>query len=418
MPRRPRRRSHGQGSVWPRGPHSFVVRWREDGVRRVSPAYKSFDLAARVRAKIVADIAAGRAEIPRARVATLAALGDAVIARREHTHRAWEDDRGRRHNHLKPALGSLPANEVSPAHIRKFVEEKLADKMNPATVGLCIRLLSTVYTDLAERAQDTCATSNPVRQLTRATRRLYRPSHDPTGVPFIERLEEVERVYHAIGSETIRTMFAVSVYAGLRPGEVKGLYWPDIDLARRRIRVWRQVVDSELGPLKDDETRTVPVLARLHPILTAWREKTGGEGQLFRPLKRGGGKPGAVSSFVPEHTLLKYLAAALTSPPLKDLCLPPLTWYQATRHPFASQWVLQDGSMQKLAAILGHSSTEVTRRYAHLRTDPFGERDLNLFGGGDKPGSGPSPKPVRLGTLRAHLELIAKSEIRILPIIQ
>ena len=396
MPRRPRRRSHGQGSVWQRGPHSFVVRWREDGVRRISPAYESFDLADKVRAKIVADIAAGRAGLPRAEVATLAALGDAVIARRELTHRAWEDDRGRWRNHLKPALGSLPANEVSPAHIRKFVEKKLADRMNPATVGHCIRLLSTVYTDLVERAQETGVTSNPVRQLTRATRRLYRPSHDPTGVPFIERLEQVERVYEAIGSETVRTMFAVGVYAGLRPGEVKALYWPDVDLGRRRIRVWRQVVDSALGPLKDDETRTVPILAKLHPILTAWREKTDGEGQLFRPLKRGGGKPGAASSFVREHTLLKYLGAALASPPLKDLGLPPLTWYQATRHTFASQWVLQDGSMEKLAAILGHSSTEVTRRYGHLRTDLFAERDLNLFGGGEA-GDGIEPKAGTFG---------------------
>jgi site-specific recombinase XerD len=62
------------------------------------------------------------------------------------------------------------------------------------------------------------------------------------------------------------------------------------------------------------------------------------------------------------------------------LGLPDLTWYEATRHTFASQWVLHDGSMEKLAAILGHSSTEVTKRYAHLRTDLFADRDLALFG--------------------------------------
>jgi hypothetical protein len=37
------------------------------------------------------------------------------------------------------------------------------------------------------------------------------------------------------------------------------------------------------------------------------------------------------------------------------------------------------GSIEKLAAVLGHSSAEVTRRYAHLRPDLFPERDYGLL---------------------------------------
>ncbi len=43
-----------------------------------------------------------------------------------------------------------------------------------------------------------------------------------------------------------------------------------------------------------------------------------------------------------------------------------LTVYQATRHTFGAQWVIAGGSLHKLAAVLGHSSTEVTVRYGHL----------------------------------------------------
>ena len=39
-----------------------------------------------------------------------------------------------------------------------------------------------------------------------------------------------------------------------------------------------------------------------------------------------------------------------------------LTWYQCTRPTFASQWIMDNGSMEKLATVLGHSSTEVRRR--------------------------------------------------------
>jgi hypothetical protein len=71
-------------------------------------------------------------------------------------------------------------------------------------------------------------------------------------------------------------------------------------------------------------------------------------------------------------TLHEALGAALATfaPPL-----PAVTWYQATRHTFASQWVIRGGSMERLAVQLGHSSTEVTRRYAHLRPEHLGAED-------------------------------------------
>jgi len=50
-----------------------------------------------------------------------------------------------------------------------------------------------------------------------------------------------------------------------------------------------------------------------------------------------------------------------------------VTWYQVTRHTFASQCVMAGGSIEKLKEILGHYSVVVTERYAHLTP----ERDLN-----------------------------------------
>jgi hypothetical protein len=52
-----------------------------------------------------------------------------------------------------------------------------------------------------------------------------------------------------------------------------------------------------------------------------------------------------------------------------------LGWYEATRHTFASQWVLRGGSIEKLKELLGHYSVVVTERYAHLRTDLFTAAD-------------------------------------------
>jgi hypothetical protein len=62
---------------------------------------------------------------------------------------------------------------------------------------------------------------------------------------------------------------------------------------------------------------------------------------------------------------------------LAALELPKMTWYQATRHTFASQWVMAGGTIEKLREVLGHSTVLVTERYAHLRADFFSPQDLN-----------------------------------------
>src|SRR5216684_855868 len=77
-----------------------------------------------------------------------------------------------------------------------------------------------------------------------------------------------------------------------------------------------------------------------------------------------------------QHTLRRHLPLALSA---CQATSSSLTWYQATRHTFASHWVLSGGSLEKLANVMGHSSVVVTERYAHLRPDLFREEDYELL---------------------------------------
>lgn len=202
---------------------------------------------------------------------------------------------------------------------------------------------------------------------------LYRSTHDPRTTPFLKRLEDVRSLYLEL-PDGIGVAFAVGALAGLRTGEVLALEWRDIDLDARRIHVERQAREGKVGPLKDDESRIVPLQAPLVPILREWRLRMGGDGLLFRPSKNGGGRPGRAPTFVQIHTLHKVLAKALVASKL-----PRLTWYQATRHTFASQWVLAGGSIVRLQKIMGHSSVDVTERYAHLQPDTFREAEYLML---------------------------------------
>ena len=98
------------------------------------------------------------------------------------------------------------------------------------------------------------------------------------------------------------------------------------------------------------------------------------------------------------HALHRHLAKSLAG------CgLSALTWYQATRHTFASQWVLARGSIEKLKDIMGHSSVVVTERCANLkpalfRTADYQLLDIDLTGQGQVVGLSPqSAEPGAVG---------------------
>jgi integrase len=345
------------------------VRWSEGGRRRCK-TFPTQELAEKVLAKITRDIAAGEAGLPRDRsdAPTLTELAGPWFERRAKTHRSASDDRLRWKNHLKPAFGHLRPCEVDAMRLRAFIEGRLNAGLSPTTAGHCVRLLSTFLEDTKEQGH---LAVNPVSTLPRSTRRLYKSIYDVRKTPYLERPEDIRRLYLAL-PEPHNVIFIFGEQTGCRVGEILGMDWRDIDLPGRKIHVRQQMQDGKLGPLKDDESRIVPLSTTLAPILEAWKLKTGGQGALFAPAyPTRGGRPdiGTAPGFVRPHTVHKALAKALTA------CgLPKLTLYEATRHSFASQWVMNGGSMEELARILGHSSTATTQHYAHLAPDFFGAK--------------------------------------------
>ncbi len=131
--------------------------------------------------------------------------------------------------------------------------------------------------------------------------------------------------------------------------------------------------ESVEGPLKDKDSRVVPILDPLLPILSEWKDSTGGKGLVIPPMRRDGVN---IKTAGGGATTGKYLRAVLSKLGLQR---PGLGWYEATRHTFASHWVMAGGSIEKLKEILGHYSVVVTERYAHLRPDLFPASDLGTI---------------------------------------
>ena len=369
-----RHRAWGEGEVIRLPNGRARVRWRENGQRR-SKNFPSVTLAEAFRRGTIGDLARERAGMgpdPR-KFPALERLAKDWIARREHTHRSWVDDRGRWDNHLGPVFGRMRAAEVDVPAIRSFVEARHREGMNADTLRLLVACLSSLLTDLRERPNETGITVNPCWGLPKSLRRLLKSEHDPRFTPYVERLVDVRRLFQAM-VEPQRVAYALGACAGLRPGELLALEWPDVDEQELRINVRWQARDGQKGPLKDNEARIVQgeILAPLVPVLKAWRLKTGGRGLLFPPaLTRTPGR--RIGEYMHPKRLMEGLEGAAKECEREDVMTWSKPWYQATRHTFATHWLRAGHHFGELALVLGHSSTWVTERYAHIR--PSRERD-------------------------------------------
>jgi len=368
MARRTRRRGWGQGSVEQLKSGYWRIRWRERAGERRTAKYADRGDAEAVLARILGNVRDGK---PSGHVAPesadaplLSELAEKWIERRQQTHRAWRGDKNLWKKHLKPMFGHLHPAEVDQGGVRRLVETKLAEELSPQSVGNIVRLLSTFYSDIIEQG---LAQVNPARALPRSTRRLIKSTHDPRQTAFIEKQGDIARIYSKL-EQPFATMFAVGALAGLRPGEIIGLEWGDVDLGAGRMLVQRQVRHGKVGPTKSGKPRLVPIIGPLSKILAGWKLATGGEGLLFKPLTPWRSR----SKFIKDSTMRDALRVAFRACGLPETW----TWYTVSRHTYASQHVMGGGSLATLREILGHSSVTVTERYAHLRSDLFKPEDL------------------------------------------
>ena len=150
----------------------------------------------------------------------------------------------------------------------------------------------------------------------------------------------------------------LSLYTGLRIGEVCGLMWGDIDFEksiltvrrtvqriRTGVRGTRLIVDS---PKSKTSQRSIPIPAFLADILRNFRENDG-----FYVLSG--------SAKVTEPRTLQHRFKSI----LKKANLPSVN-YHCLRHMFATNCLQAGFDVKTLSEILGHASVETTlKRYVH-----------------------------------------------------
>ena len=296
-------------------------------------------------------------------------------------NRSAYDDRSRLRLHVLPRFGSMRLADLTLPVLMQWLDElRAARKLEPGSQRHLLNIVSRFFGWAIERGHTTV---NPVRQIPAGRRPQHARKRD---VPWIADDDQVRAIMAEL-PDPFRLMFYVGNRAGMRLGEICGLRMSDVeDLGAGAFRVRF----SYGGPLKEDKrgegkTKWTPAPSDATAVLGPWIDRrraagAGGEAFLF---ERDHGRP-----FRKEHVEYRWELGA-------DALDLNLTWYQATRHSFASRNLSRGVPLDEVASALGHSTPAVTaRHYAHFVRKTFSPLMTSGLGFG---GSAPAPV-IPIGT--------------------
>jgi integrase len=188
-------------------------------------------------------------------------------------------------NDIVPSkLGEMKLTDIRRLHVNQFAGDLTQAGRGATTVR---RILTRLGTILATAQKDELITSNPAIGVDRpvlpdAPVRVWEPDDVRT---FLQRSAR-----HRLGP-----VFEIAVLTGLRRGELCGLHWSDVDLAKRKVFVRhnRVTVDGHVQEQKNPKTkaglRTVPLSDVAVASLLAWQLRQAEEAEAAQEAWQGDG---------------------------------------------------------------------------------------------------------------------------------
>ena len=168
-------------------------------------------------------------------------------------------------NHLSPFFLDTPVSEISVNDVQAYINSK-SKNYTAKTIREHLDFLSQIFDSAME---DGFMTKNPClsKRLTIVGKRsVLVKAYDDDEYKELENLLD-----HLLGTE--RLCLALSLYTGMRQGEMFALIWENVDLERNLIHVTASVEwpSSNKGVLKCPKTengiRDIPIIPQLKEIL-------------------------------------------------------------------------------------------------------------------------------------------------------
>jgi len=271
--------------------------------------------------------------------------------------------------HVLPLLGDCPVSSLTRADCRKLITVSRDQKgLRLNTVKGIVRSLGAC---LSQAVEDRLLEANPTLNLKRYLRRgdeaetEMHPFTRADADHLLATAQEHFPRWHPYILTALRT--------GLRPGEMLGLQWGDLNLHNGTLTVRRALVRGHLTTPKNKRRRTVDLSPQLVEALVEWRRQ-----QRERWLKKGQPMPEWVFPSLEGTPLILRNVRHVYKRLVEKAELGQRTLYD-TRHTFASQLLQAGASIPYVAQQMGHGDPSITLKvYAHWLPEAT-RRDVDLL---------------------------------------
>ncbi|WP_417784188.1 tyrosine-type recombinase/integrase [Terasakiella pusilla] len=296
-----------------------------------------------------------------------------------------QTDRLNLENHLLPALGTKKLNMISKADVSRLHS---AMKNIPGAANRTFALLSHMMT-VAERLGYRSDNTNPCSHLVKYKLKKHeRYLSDEELKAVAEALKESE-VYR-LEMQSVIDAIRLLIFTGCRMREVTTLRWADVDLVNGRLKLQTSKTGAKDVYLSVPAQEVLTSIQRVrdNPYVFVGKKQGAHLVNLRKPWLR----------ICARATVFLLMADTEAGPEIAQLCgesgvsptldevgelysslgvdLPVgLTGVRIhdLRHSFASVAVSHGVPLAMIGKLLGHASTSMTEKYAHLANDPLRE---------------------------------------------
>lgn len=224
-------------------------------------------------------------------------------------------------NIILKEFGNKPLDKITTEDIQLFYNRDAA-KSSSSTANRHFTIIRAVFNKAIKL--DLFKGRNPCSN-------VCRKRENPPRIKFLSK-EQISTLLE-IAKDDTKALLQCALMTGMRRGEILALNWEDIDITNKIIHIR----DSKSGKGRD-----IPMIPALVEVFSKFKGKSG---KVFK-----------VSKVALRHRVEHlYAQADITGFTFHDL-----------RHTFASHFVMNGGTLEALKPIMGHSSMDLTLRYAHL----------------------------------------------------
>ena len=259
------------------------------------------------------------------------------------------------HNHILPAFKELPISELTTEYTQKFSEELLnSKKLSPKTTKDILTVLKTVLKE-AENDMNASPISNKIILPKTPKNEIRVLSHSEQNCLASYLMKQLDEYNLGI---------LLSLFTGMRIGEICALKWRNISLSQQVIRVEAtmqriKVIDDCANadtkvlidtPKSQASIRTIPITAFIAQLLSQFQCN---DPEAFLLT-------GQADRYIEPRTLQYRFAKCVQECGLQDV------HFHTLRHTFATRCAEVDFEIKSLSEVLGHSDPRITLdRYVH-----------------------------------------------------